>query len=135
MCCRLLPAAQQQFELLVPADQRCGGRAQRFEAAGDAAWPPHPPGWNELGTPVERHLPKIVAVEQVADELAGACRYYDSSGLGDLFQAARKLRCLANKPQPIRAIAEEIANHDRAGSDTDAQPQGAGAAAIELRHR
>jgi len=50
-------------------------------------------------------------------------------------QTTRELRSFANNPMLIRAIAEEIADHDGAGGDADAQPKGAGAAAIELGDR
>ena len=97
--------------------------------------PEHPPCRNRLGETVERHLPKVVAVEQVADKLAGARRYHDGVGLGDPLQATRKLRSFADNPLLIRAVAEEIADHDGAGGDADAQLKGPGTAAIELGDR
>ena len=131
----LPPAAQQQLEFFVATNQRRGGRAQCFEPAVEAARAEHPPCRDRLGKTIERDLPKVVVVEQVADKLAGARRYHDSVGLGDPFQATGKLRSLADNHLLIRAVAEEIADHDGAGGDADAQLKRSSIAAIKLGDR
>ena len=69
---RLLPAALQQIELLVAADQRCGPRTQGLEAADDPALADHAPGRLWLGETSERLGPEILDLEQRADLSPGA---------------------------------------------------------------
>ena len=64
---RLLPAPQQQIELLVAPDERRRLRAQRLEAAQDAAFADHAPGALRLGKAGERLRPEILEFEQRAD--------------------------------------------------------------------
>src|SRR5215469_16973960 len=51
---RLLPAPQQQVELFIAPDEWRRLRAQRLEAAQDAAFAKHTPGVLQLGKPGER---------------------------------------------------------------------------------
>ena len=64
---RLLPAPQQQVELLVAPDERRRLRAQRLEAAQDAAFADHAPGALRLGKTGERLRPEILDLEERAD--------------------------------------------------------------------
>jgi hypothetical protein len=65
-------------------------------------------------------MPKVVAVEKAADELATTCRNHNRIGLGEPLEAPRKLGSFADDSMLIRAIAE-IANHDGPGGDADPQ--------------
>jgi hypothetical protein len=68
---RLLPAPKQQIELFVAPDQWRPFRAQRLEAAEDAAFADDPPGALWFGKPGESLRPEILDLEQRANP---ACR-------------------------------------------------------------
>ena len=66
------PAAQQQIDLLVAADQRAQRRsAQRLEPAFDETLSQHLPTTHRLGAAVGFDRAEIAAVEQVADQTPG----------------------------------------------------------------
>src|SRR6516165_8772314 len=69
---RLLPAPQQQVELLVAANERCGPRTQCLKAADDPALTDHTPGTLWLAKTGKRLGPQILDLEQGADLSSGA---------------------------------------------------------------
>src|SRR6516225_5410638 len=64
---RLMPAQHQQVKLFVAPYQGCGLRAQRLEAADDAALADNAPGALRFGKTGERLKPEIIEFEQGAD--------------------------------------------------------------------
>ena len=104
---------------------------QSLESARHRTRSQRRPGLYWFGDALEVLSPEIRNLEQVADELAGACRNQNSVGPGDPFQGACELHSFADDHLLIRATAEEIADHDRTGCDACAQLKRAGAAAIK----
>ena len=97
------------------------------------------PSTRHAGTGSENPLSAICPRSSQSNRLPTSWRVlaanHNGVGLGDPFQATRKLRSFADNPMLIRAIAEEIADHDGAGGDADPQLKGPGTAAIKLGDR
>ena len=74
-------------------------------------------------------------MEQAANELAGARRDQNGVGRGDPFQAAGKLRSLANNSLLIRIVAQETTDHNRTGRNTDTHLQPSDPAEIKSGDR
>ncbi len=117
------PAAQEEVDLLVAADQRRRARAQRLKAARDTALAddaPHPlPG----GKPLQRLRTEIADLEQGAELAPRRIGDDDLVRFGEALQAGRQVRRLADHRLLLRgAGANEIADHDEPGGDADAHP-------------
>ena len=69
---RLLPAAQEQIDLLAAPDERRRARAQRLEPALGGARAQHLPCRDGLGEAFERDCPEIAVVEEAAGQPACA---------------------------------------------------------------
>ena len=84
-----VPAAHQQLDLLVAADQRCGRRAQRLEAALHRACAQRRPSPHRSGDALEVLGSEVLKVEQIAQEFARALSDDDGVRLGNPLQARR----------------------------------------------
>src|SRR5215472_2847318 len=84
---RLLPAPQQEVELLVAADERRGSRTQCLKAANDPALADHTPGRLRLAKTGERLEPEILDLEQCAELSPGAVGNNEGAGPGQSLQA------------------------------------------------
>src|SRR5262252_11214761 len=120
----LLPAPQQQVELLVAADQRCGLRTQRLEAADDPALADHTPGTLRLGKTGERLGAEILDLEQGADLSPGAVGNDQCARPGQRLQAGGEVWRLADDAPLLRgAGADQIADDDETSGDADPHVQ------------
>ena len=117
---RLLPALAQQRDLLLAPDQRGQrGRAQGLEAI-DAARCQHARDPHRLGEALEMLLAELDAVEQIADQPAGARADDERAGLGQTLQAGGEVGGLADHRLLLgRALADQVADHHDAGRDAD----------------
>ena len=116
----LLPAPLQQRQLLLAADQRRAGRAQRLEAALGPALAQHPRGHDRRGQALDLDRAEILIVEQPAGQPPRARRDHHRARLGQRLQPRREVRRLADDPAFLRfALADEIAHDHQAGGDAD----------------
>jgi hypothetical protein len=121
---RLLPAPQQQVELLVAADQRRGPRTQCLEAADDPALADHTPGRLRLGKTGKRLGAEILDLEQCADLSPGAVGNDQGAGPGQRLQTGGEVWGLADHdPLLRRTHADQIADDDEASGDADPNVQ------------
>jgi hypothetical protein len=121
---RLLPAAQQQLELLVTPDERRLPRAQRLEAAQHPALADDPPRRLRLGKSGKRLRPEIGKLEQPAN--LPARRIGDDQRVrhGQRLQPGGEVRGLADDPALLcGALADQIANHGKPGGDAEPHAQ------------
>src|SRR5262245_31935064 len=117
----LPPAALEQVEFLVAADQRRRLRAQCLEAADDAAFADHLPGMRPLGEAGERLRPEAFDLALTADLAACPIRDDDPVRPGDRLQAGREVRRLADDPALLRrTLADQVADDDEAARDAEA---------------
>jgi len=120
---RLLPAFDQQPQLLVAADQR-GERARvHVEATAHAGDLQHSVGADRRGDALERRGAEIVQQEHARDEpLRGAAdRHRARRGHG--FEARGDVRGVAEGEDLALRAAAQRADHHRAGVDADAGGQ------------
>ena len=94
---RLRPAAEQQFHLLVAADQRCGAGTQRLELADRAVFRHDVPGRHRHGQTFEFDRAEILALEQAADLPAGGRVDHNLIWAGEALQAGCEVRRLADR--------------------------------------
>src|SRR5271169_2961611 len=121
---RLLPAPQQEVELLVAADQWRGPRTQCLEAADDRALADHTPGTLWLGETGERLGPEILDLEQRADLSPGAVGNNQGARPGQRLQTGGEVWRLADDAPFLRgAGADQIADDDEAAGDADPHVQ------------
>ena len=131
---RLLPAAQQQLDFLVAADQRRRNDVQRLEPALRRADAQHLPGLDVRGEALEGDRAEIAILEQAADQLFRAGRDHYRARLRQRLQPSREVRCLADDRLFLGgAGANEIANDHGAGRDPDANLQRNASDSFELR--
>jgi hypothetical protein len=76
----LLPAAQEQIDLLAASNERRRARAQRLEPALGGARAQRLPCLDGLGEAFERDRPEFAVVEQAAGQPACARRNYHHAG-------------------------------------------------------
>ena len=118
---RLLPAPQQQLNLLVAADQRRRRGAQRLEAALDRACPQRRPGRTGSAMPLRSLAPRSCKLEEIAEKSSCALGDDDRVRLGDPLQARRKVRCLADDAALLRLPgSDQVADHDQPSRNADA---------------
>jgi hypothetical protein len=119
----LLPAAPQQRQLLVAADQR--GRvmpAQRLEAALGAAAAHHPRRHHRRVQALQLDRTKVRVLEETAGQPPCARRDHHGIGLGQRLQPRREVRRFANQRLFLRGtFADQIADDNEAGGDADPQ--------------
>src|SRR5215472_6572977 len=114
----LPPAAQEQVAFLVAADERRRLRAQRLEAADDAAFADHLPGARRPDEAGERLRPEVLNLEQTAELAPRAIGDDHPVGRGDGLQAGRQVRRLADDAALLRGtLADQVADDDEAAGD------------------
>ena len=117
---RLTPAAQQQVEFFLATDEWRFARAQRLEAAGDAALAEHLPHLSGAGKALKVLPAEIAHLEQAADMPARRVRDDDRIGSGQTLQPSGEIWGLTNdRLLPRRTGAEQVADHDQAGRDAE----------------
>jgi hypothetical protein len=116
---RLRPAAPQQLDLLVPADQRraAGGRVQRLGVASERGRTEHPPGPHRRGEALRRDGAELAALEQPAEAAPRAGVDHHGVRFGQGLQPGGAVRCLADRA----ALAHPggVADHHHSGGDAD----------------
>ena len=122
------PAAQQQVDLLVAADQRTQRRsAQGFEPTRNDARTQHLPSGHRFDDALHRDGAEIAVFEESADEPTRAGRNHDRVRLGQGLQPGGQVQCLTDdRLFPSRSFADRIADYDEPGCDPDARLQLAG---------
>src|SRR5271156_3063846 len=121
---RLLPAPQQEVELFVAADQRCGPRTQGLEAADDPALADHTPRRLWLGETGERLGTEILDLEQCADLSPGGVGNNQGARPGQRLQTGGEVWRLADDAALLRSTrADQIADDDKASGDADPNVQ------------
>ena len=115
------PAAQQQVDLLVAADQRGQRRsAQCLEPARDGTRTQHLPGRHRRGDALDLDGAEIAVLEEIADQPARACGDDDRVRLGQGLQAGGEVRRFADDRLFLRrAFADQIADDDQPGGNPD----------------
>jgi hypothetical protein len=116
------PAAKQQFRFFFPANEDSqAGRVQRLETALDRAAPQRHPGLYWLGNALEVPGSKVLKLEQIAEKPSRAVSDDDHIRAGDLLQACREVRCLANNPALLRVpLSDQVPDHNKPGRNADA---------------
>jgi hypothetical protein len=116
----LPPAPLQHRQLLVAADERRGGRAQRLKAALRAALAQYPPSDDRCRQALDLDRPEILVVEQPAGQPPGARPDHHSSRRGKRQQPRREVGRLADHRLLLRrTLADQIADHDEPSGDPD----------------
>ena len=120
---RLLPALEQQRDLVLAADQRRQlARAQRREAVGHGTRAEHARDLDGLVEALDRVGAESLVVEQPADQGPGVRADHDAAGLGQRLQAEGAIGGLADHRLLLgAALADQVARHDLAGRDADAR--------------
>src|SRR5262249_54133294 len=111
----LLPAPQQQLELLLAAYHRSEGpsaASQGFEAAFDLALAQHTPGADWPREPLQRHTADVFIVEQRANQPAGRFRDQHAIRLGRGLQPRREIRSIANNAAFLGLARPDQIAHD-----------------------
>jgi hypothetical protein len=115
---RLLPAPQQRRQLLVAADERRGGRAQRLEPALGPALAQYPRGLDRRRQTFDLDRPEILIVEQAAGQPPRARPDHHGPRCRQRLQPCCKVRRLADHRLLLRrAFADQIAHHHEPGGD------------------
>ena len=113
----LLPALEQEADLLLAADQRRElPRAQRRETVGHGARAQHARHLDRVGEALDRMGAEIGVVEQLADQGAGVRADHDAAGLGQRLQAGGAIGRVADHRL---LLADQVAGDDLAGRDAD----------------
>src|SRR5262249_8255539 len=120
------PAPQQQLGFfLAPDEGSQTARMQGLEAAFDGARPQRHPGPRRLGEALEVPGPEVLQFKEIAQKSTRAVANDDHVRLGNLLQPRREIRRLANDAALLRLPrAEEIADDDQPGRNSDTGPQG-----------
>jgi hypothetical protein len=116
---RLPPAAQQQRDLLLPADERREPLAvQRLEPAFGRTLAFDSPGGKRLGEAFETKRTEIGQLEQAADEPARRLTDDHAAWRCERLQPRREVRHVADHGRFAGgAFADQVAHHRRAGSN------------------
>ena len=94
----LVPAAHQQFDFLLPADQRHGGRAQGLEAALGGARAQHLPCRQVLSKALESDGSKIAIFEEAAGQPVGARCDHHGARFGQRLEARGQIWSSHRRP-------------------------------------
>ena len=131
----LLPAAQQQGDLLVTADQRRQARRlARLEAPFGLTLAFDPPGGQRFREALEPPWAEVVELEHAAEQPARRLADHHAAGRRERLQSRREIGRLADHGFfARRAFADQLADHDQAGRDADPRRQGARRRRVELR--
>ena len=119
------PAVEQQGDLLLPPDQgRQAGRAG-LEPAFDRAPPDDAPGRHRVGETLQHLRPEIVEFEPAADQPPRGGPDHDRIGSRQGLQPGREVGRVADDRLLLgRALADQVADHDQPGGNSDPRRQG-----------
>ena len=133
----LLPAALQQRQFLVAADERGQvSPVQRLEAALGGALAHHPRGRHRRAQALELDGAQIRVLEQTAGQPPRARRDHHRARLGQGLQPRREVRRLADHRLFLRgALADQIADDHQPGGDADPHLQWRRRGGVEPGHR
>jgi hypothetical protein len=122
---RLRPAAQEQRNLLLAADQgRQSGGMARLKPALRLALARDPPHGQRFGKTLEALRPEVVELEQAADQPPCRLADHDGAGYRQGLQAGGEVRRLADHRILVGGVlAHQIADHHLAGGDPHARLQ------------
>ena len=123
----LIPTAQQQLHLLLPANERRQrARAPRLEPADAGRLAAHLPRLHRLRQPLHLDGTERAAVEHPPHQPPRAGRDHDLAGRCDGLQPRRQVWRLADRRVlPVcRRLAELIADDNEPGGDADARLKG-----------
>jgi hypothetical protein len=121
----LLPAIEQQGDLLLaPDQQREPGRA-RLEPALDRSRPGDPPHRHRVGEALQHLRPEILEFERAADQPPRRGSDQDRVGLRQRLQPGRQVGRLADDRLLLGgAFADKVADDHHSGGDADPRRQG-----------
>ena len=98
---------------------------QRVEAAFKRTRPQRRPGPYRIGDTPEFAGPKVLKLEQIAEQFPRALGDDDRVRPGDALQAGCKVRCLANDAALLRlARPDQVADYDQPGGNANTGLQG-----------
>jgi hypothetical protein len=119
------PAAQQQIDFLVAADQRRQRRSpQCLEPALDGARPQYPPRRHRRGNALHFDGAEIAVLEEITDQPPCAGGDDDRARLGQGLQPGGEVGRLADDRLLLRrSLADQIADDHQPGGDADARLQ------------
>jgi hypothetical protein len=120
---RLLPAGDQQPQLLVAPDQRGEHARVHVEAAAHTGRLQHGVGMDRRSDALERRRAEIVQQEHARDEPSRGIADHHRVGCGHGFEARGDVRGVAEGEHLALGTAAHRADHDRAGVDADARRQ------------
>ena len=120
---RLLPAGDQQPQLLVAPDQRGEHARVHVEAAAHTGRLQHGVGMDRRGDALERRGAEIVQQEHARDEPLRGTADHHRVGRGHGFEARGDVRRVAEGEHLALGAAAHRADHHRAGVDADARRQ------------
>ena len=101
-----------------------------------AATPSDYEGFDRLGEALDRLPAEVAQPEQVADEAAGGAGEDDLPGFRKSLQARREVGGLAGDRLLLRrALADQIADHDKPGGNADADGERLRSTGLQARHR
>src|SRR5215831_20943669 len=112
----LLPTAHEEVHLLVPANERRGGCAQRLEPALGSAGAQYLPRGDALREPLKSNGPEVAVLEQAACQPPCTRCNHDGARFGQRLEPSGKVRRLSDHRLLLsRACANEIADHYQPG--------------------
>ena len=121
----LLPAIEQQGDLLLAPDQRREPGRARLEPALDRARPGDPPHRHRVGEALQHLRPEILEFERAADQPPRRGSDQDRVGLRQRLQPGRQVGRLADDRLLLgRAFADQVADDHHPGGDADPCRQG-----------
>ena len=120
---RLVPAGDQQPQLLVAPDQRGEHARVHVEAAAHTGRLQHRVGADRRGDTLERRGAEIVQQEHARDEPLRGTADHHRVGRGHGFEARGDVRGVAEGEHLALGAAAHRADHHRAGVDADARRQ------------
>src|SRR5262245_17346661 len=95
---------------------------QSLKAALNGSWPQRSPSSHRACDTLQVFRPKVLKVEQVADELSGVFGNHDAVRLRHALQACSEIRRLADDSLLLRsARADQIADNHQPGRDAYAR--------------
>src|SRR6516164_518219 len=120
----LLPAAHQQLDLLIAAEQWCSGYAQGLEAAIDRARTHHSPGRHRVAVAHDGDAPESEILEESTDKAAGAAVDDHSIWLGQRLKPRGQIGRLADHLMFLRpAFPDEITDDHQTGGNANSHSQ------------
>ena len=132
---RVAPAIHQQRDfMLAPDERRHALRPRRLEAADVLNLAQDRPGGNRHVEAFQRLRAKRLQLERAAEQPPCGVRNHNGARLGERLQSRRQIWRFADDRLFLRrTLADEIADHDNACGDADADLQSRPRPRVELR--